>query len=137
MSDSGSVQLVRRLVAEVPALRRLYAIHTADNDELLPHVFMGDVTRFVMASEGFSSEEDPIERSREESRRNVDEILKILEKGMLTRDEGVQNLIVVSFLENLDFEAEGFPDFASRMGPNLAEQLAVLEKWFSKKENEG
>jgi len=40
--------LIERLLASVPDLRGVYDEHISDNDELLPHVFFGDVTRFAI-----------------------------------------------------------------------------------------
>ena len=40
--------IVNRLLTEVPELRPLYDEHLHGNDEFLPHVFFGDVTRYVM-----------------------------------------------------------------------------------------
>lgn len=40
-------QLVTRLIGDAPALAPRLEDHLVDNGELLPHVFMGDVTRFV------------------------------------------------------------------------------------------
>jgi hypothetical protein len=39
---------VGRLLQVLPELKSTYEQHLADNDLLLPHVFMGDVTRFVI-----------------------------------------------------------------------------------------
>ena len=40
-------QFIEYVLAKVPQLRAVHSEHLKDNDELLPHVFMGDVTRFL------------------------------------------------------------------------------------------
>jgi len=45
-----NVRFVQDLVFAIPELKPLLANHLADNDELLPHVFIGDLTRFVVTT---------------------------------------------------------------------------------------
>jgi len=65
--------------------------HVADYDELLPHVFMGEVSRYV-ASEAECTQQ----------------IVEYLEQRFRERNEDIQELIAVSFVENFprreDFE---------------------------------
>jgi hypothetical protein len=39
---------IEEMLRKVPELRPYYQEHLVDYDELLPHDFMGDVTRYVM-----------------------------------------------------------------------------------------
>ncbi len=44
------VTFMTELVAQIPELEPLYSEHMQDNfGEMLPHVLMGDVTRFAVA----------------------------------------------------------------------------------------
>lgn len=40
---------IEHLLRIIPELKQAYDEHLVDNDVLLPHVFMGDVTRFIIA----------------------------------------------------------------------------------------
>ena len=75
------------LVQKVPLLAALMKEHLEYYDELIPHVFMGDVSRYVI--------------SHREGREQVGDFL-----DQCFRDYGddIQNLIAVSFLENLESE---------------------------------
>ena len=47
---SATAHFVEHLLSKFPDLQPIDDSHMADNGELLPHVFMGSVTRFVVAS---------------------------------------------------------------------------------------
>lgn len=76
-------ELVRRFNELAPLLQE----HVADYDEILPHVFMGDVTRYVLS--GTPQRE---------------ELLRHLNDALRNGGEEIQNLIAVSFVENLESE---------------------------------
>ena len=46
---TNPVSFVEELLRVVPELQPAYDAHLNDNTTLLPHVFMGDLTRFVIA----------------------------------------------------------------------------------------
>jgi hypothetical protein len=106
--DTTAHLLVTKLVGEALALRPFLDDHVAFNNELLPHVFFGDVTRFVVS--GFA--EHP------ERRADTEKILVVLEEAMGSPDEDVQNLVSVSFCEKL----------LGGMGPRLRAELAKYEQ---------
>jgi hypothetical protein len=121
MNDSTAL-LVRMLVEKFPGLSELYRKHLTDNfGELLPHVFFGDFTRYVVSLYlGCTGE------SEDSNVRTVGEILECLENAYETGDEQVQELISVSFLENLPRPGETGSEIRKRMGPHLTEQLSVI-----------
>lgn len=84
--DDPSEVLIRDLATRFDGLKALLAEHVEDNDEILPHVFMADVTRWV---EGGAADS---ERAA---------VLDQLEQEYGGDDVGVRELITVSFLENL------------------------------------
>jgi hypothetical protein len=110
------------LLATVPELRSLYDEHLHDNDEPLPHVFLGDVTRYVMQLvRAIDSTHDvglpgPLVR-----------VLSFLEKAMISSDARVQELVSVSFLENLDSADDGYMSLMVLLGPNLRRQLEAYD----------
>lgn len=115
---------VHSLVALVPGLKTLYDEHISEYDELLPHVFFGDLTRHVVAlwsSAGTHPSAGP-------ARSELQAILSDLEKGMESPDTDIQELIAVSFLENLDFSDPILNGFESQLGPQLRRELANMRK---------
>jgi hypothetical protein len=109
---------VERVVHEVPAIESRFLAHLEHNNlELLPHLFFGDLTRFVVS--GFSDEP--------ERRGDAEKILVLLEEAMGSPDEAVQNLVSVSFCENLLGE-KPLDAIRASMGPRLRAELAMYEQ---------
>jgi hypothetical protein len=75
------------LIEQVPDIRTVLADHLNDNGELLPHVFLGDLTRYVL-SNGSS-------KTR---------VVALLEESFQRLGPEVEDLISVSFVENLETE---------------------------------
>jgi hypothetical protein len=115
---SGDVAFVQHLVSAAPVLAPIYEEHLRDNfNELLPHVFFGDVTRFVIS--GFSD--------RPARRKDAEKILALLEQAMASPTEEVLNVLSVSFCENL--LGEGPLDaIRATLGPKLRAELAYYEQ---------
>jgi hypothetical protein len=114
MSESSEL-FVRNTVSIFPELRQLFDEHMRDNfDQMLPHIFFGDVTRWFDAR----LVDDP----------NDPEAIRLsqyLESIYDVAPEDVQNVIYVSFVENLETNGPG----AHVLGPQLraaAEELGVL-----------
>lgn len=80
-----TIGLCESLVRHCPDLSALLAGHKNDYDELLPNVFLGDVTRYVLA--------DGKERRQ---------IVAFLNQSLSSGDPDVENLVAVSFVENLE-----------------------------------
>ncbi len=122
--EQPTERFVHDLVNKIPALRRLLDEHVSDNDALLPHVFMGDLTRFVVQSyKGGYQQESP-----ENDIGDLPCILSHLEQGMMSRNKEVQELVAVSFLENLDESDKSLRDLESMLGPALANELSKLRQ---------
>jgi hypothetical protein len=101
-------QFLTLLQSEVPELAPTVREHLADNDELLPHVLMGDVTRFALAT-----------RDGDVLRR----LCAAFEAGLATDSDDVGELLSVSFLENLDPDDDRATRLEAHFGPQLkAEQ---------------
>jgi len=89
-----TVSFVSSMVARFPSLYRLLEDHIRDNaGEVLPHVFFGEVTRYVLSL---------LVAARGEPRRElIGDVLSYLEEAYAAGDEELRELISVSFLENL------------------------------------
>ena len=81
--------LMRDLIAAAPEVDAVLQEYLADNDELLPHLLFGDVTRWL--DDGGP---DPA-------------VLAVLDHHIGAGDDVVQNVLAASFLENLIAGAPG------------------------------
>ena len=101
-------QLFQHIAEVVPSFAPVLSEHLQDNSELLPHVLMSDLLRFVGAridQHGQIADE-------------VATILDILEDEVSGDDADTVNAIAVSFLENIEAEPF-FSKLYARLGPKL------------------
>jgi len=109
---STNASFIEALLRRVPNLKPVYDEHLAANDTLLPHVFMGDVTRFAI-----------VEAEKPGSRGSLATLLGHFEDGLRTGSDEVRELIVVSFVENLMGETTGLKALKPLMGPSLKTEV--------------
>ena len=119
------IAFVEDLVHRFPNLRPLYEEHVSDFDEILSHVFFGDVTRYVvdLFLRWQAGAEDP--DGAEKELRNL---LQFLEDSYRDDHGGdIDELIAVSFLEALPRPQEepGW-EIRSLIGPEMTKQLHVI-----------
>ena len=120
---SATHRFIDFLISQVSELRPVLDEHLRNNDQLLPHVFMGDLTRFVVDLHAES-----LQKTAEASSSQIlRTILRALESGMESGDEGVKELIGVSFLENLDPDSLNYAQLKLLLGEELLKQLAMYE----------
>jgi hypothetical protein len=112
--------LIDALAAHSPELHRLLGEHVQDNHELLPHIFFGDVTRHF--EKLWQMRSDPIASTE------IRRILGLLEQGLATGDEEVENVIAASFIENL-FELWNDPELEALIGPKMKSELKKMREW--------
>ena len=110
-----NILFIEKLLRLIPQLNSIYEEHLADNNTLLPHVFMGDVTRFVVAESG-----------KLKSRRPLFQLLQCLEEELENGAEETQEMIVVSFVENLADESLALSLLRPHMGPKLTAAVDVI-----------
>ena len=115
-----TIDLVDRLVRRVPALEPLLREHLADNfGEVLPHLFFGELTRYVVSELGGAGD-DPRTQERKAA---LQTLLDELEEGFANGGEEVAELICVSFLENLPRKGEEGDVVRDLLGPRLKSEL--------------
>jgi hypothetical protein len=107
-----------RLRAGVPGFDHVYDEHVADYDGVLPHVLLGDLVRFL-------SNEVTVRGAQSTALRAA---MALLERGMESPDARLQELVAVSFLENLDSTAASFPVIRGLFGPRLDQQYKQYEE---------
>lgn len=104
---------VRKLIEIEPKLEEHYRQHVADNDTLLPHVFMGDVTRYILA-----------ERARDVE--SIKRVLGFFESELASKDPAVRELIGASFVENLNGEQKARMELEQYMGSRLRREVQLI-----------
>ena len=103
------------LFYKFPILLPVLETHLKDNSgEILSHLLMGDIERWIENRERL-----------EKNNQITMEILEYLEKEY-GREEYVDNLIAVSFLEMLPSPGKEGASIRYRLGPKLTEQLKVI-----------
>jgi hypothetical protein len=118
-------RFVDDLVAAFPGLRPAFDEHLSDNfGEVLPHVFFGDLTRYVLARYRAARSEPESQRSQAQG--EVRALLNELEDAYTSRGDEVQELIAVSFLENLPRPGDDGAEIGEWLGPAMTDQLRVI-----------
>jgi hypothetical protein len=101
--------LTHDLAAVAPAVAALLREHRAEYDgDVLAHVFVADVTRWLAANGPDAA------------------VLGALERHLAGGDAEVRNVIALSFLENLE---PGDEPVRAALGPRLRAELAAMERW--------
>jgi hypothetical protein len=102
------------LISTVPELQLIYEEHIRNNDEILPHVFLGDVARFA------------VEAALDIDKQNVlKRLLECMEDGLDAGSADVRELILASFVENLLGEENAVRRLKLLMGPKM--RAAVVQ----------
>ncbi len=109
---TNNESFVKELLRKVPELENTYEQHMANNDSLLPHVLMGDVTRFVLAGAEHTQKQKSIAR-----------LLEYFEIALQSGSDEVKELIVVSFVENLIGEDRVVAVIKPFLGKHLSEAI--------------
>jgi hypothetical protein len=113
---------VRSLVEHFPSLAPLLEEHLTDNfGELLPHIFLGDVVRWVLTLMATARAEGSLAAQRE-----LRAFLSHLEDVYVGGNEELQELLSVSFLENLPRPEEDGAEIRTQLGPSLTKQLRII-----------
>src|SRR5262249_26483038 len=104
---------VEELVRIDARLADLLAEHKLDNDQALPHVFMGDVARFAGDLTKHGGPDGDA----------LDAVLGAIERAVTSGVAEVEELAVVSFLENLHQTGDGYGEIVRRLGPKSRRAL--------------
>ena len=106
---------IDRLIGAVPQLQPLREKHVEGNfGELLPHVLMGEITA------------EAVELYVRGDQGTVRRLLDFLETEAEAGHEGdVDELIAVSFVENLPYDGEPGHAITGELGPRLSEILRL------------
>ena len=103
------------LATAIPEFRPAIGEHVEVYGELLPHVLFGDLTRFVLAARA-RQDQELVQRS-----------LAFLEDAMREGDQGVRDLVAVSFVENIGPWDDAVAPFISEW-PDALRQAAEAQQ---------
>jgi hypothetical protein len=118
MTDSTA--FISSLVNSVPELELLMADHVAAFDELLPHVFMGDVSRFVLTKWHAKA------HGSDDAAAVLKAVFTRLEIASSSNSDQVDELIGVSFVENLLPDANGLECLQTFVSPEMHERYREM-----------
>lgn len=113
--STSTEAVVNQLVKDVPVLRPLLDEHVEENGELLPHVFFGRLTDWLIRSYVASPRAEPDADWRR--------VLARLERIYETGSEEVRELLYASFLELLPYPNEDGAGISTHLGPSLGADL--------------
>lgn len=112
--NASTVALSGALAYRFPALLPLLAEHLVDQEgQVLPHLFMADVERWI----------EDIVKDGNEGQEAAREVLQFLEEAFSAGDPEIEELISVSFLEHLPRPGEAGSGVRDMLGPKLSGQL--------------
>ncbi len=118
MNSAATVAFVGALVYRFGALLPLLQDHLEEQEgEVLPHLFMADVERWV---------EGEVKSGDSSRCAQVQAMLDFLEIVYSTAGEEVEELISVSFLEHLPRPGDPGCEIRRMVGPILTEQLSII-----------
>jgi hypothetical protein len=113
---------VAEMANHFPSLGPVLTVHKEDNFRtILPHVFLGDVTRWVVGLVAVATAAEILR-----NRKQLTSVLSYLEDAYNAGDEELQELISVSFLENLPRPGERGSEVRQMVGSALSAQLKVI-----------
>jgi hypothetical protein len=112
---SSTRNFIDLLIDEFPQLGPLREEYLTQFSEMLPHVFFGFLTEWL------------VNEYRADPQRGPDAVwrrlLDRLEQGYRTGDPDVQDLLAASFVENLPYPDEPGGDIVEHLGPSLKDHV--------------
>jgi len=116
---ADDVALVGGLCLEFSELRGLLQRHLDDYDGLLPHLFLADVTRWLVARRMESGAKDPLLRA----------VLAFLENQFESGGAHIKELLAVSVLETLPLKGEAGSEIRDQLGSAMSEHVRLYLTW--------
>jgi len=117
-------ELFDQLVQAAPAFGVVRREHMTDNGELLSHVLMGDVLRFLESH--FSGK--PCVGAEPPTADQVRAALQVLDRGLAEGDEDTDNAISVSFVESIE-HTHFYLQLEPFLGPEIRKEIQRQKDW--------
>jgi hypothetical protein len=119
-------ELFQRIVDVAPGFEAVRAEHLHGFGELLPHLLMADLLRYVALALGAPDKLYGL--AAPPSEQEVSAILAVLDRGLAEGDAATDNAIAVSFVEYLWGEPY-YPQLEPMLGPGLRGELQRQRDW--------
>ncbi|MFF2061439.1 hypothetical protein ACFVWZ_06490 [Streptomyces sp. NPDC058200] len=119
--EDKEVAFVDDLVSAFPELQDDYETHVYNNDGVLAHLFLWDVTQRVV--ESFRNQDDDAPDWRAVLSFLED---RFLEEQTAGKDSVVDSLITTAFLWNLPFPGSPGHEISSHLGPTLTRRFQEM-----------
>jgi hypothetical protein len=115
----GTERFATEIANHFRSLGPVLAEHKRDNfGSILPHVFLWDVTRWIVGLVTVATTAEVLRNKKE-----LTSVLSYLERAYRSGDEELQELISVSFLEHLPRPGERGAEIRQMVGSALSAQL--------------
>jgi hypothetical protein len=111
------LELFTAIGTAAPGFKSVMAEHLADNGELLPHLLMSDLLRYIGRSFKSNGNNDPAP-----SRSEITAVLALLDTAAVSGSEETKNAIAVSFCEHVETETF-FPQLRGLLGLGLRRHM--------------
>lgn len=114
---SEGVAFVSNIANRIPALLPLLQEHLSDqSNEILPHVLMADITRWILSRVHDHGIKDEV----------VQKFVSALEEAFHGGSNQIDELIAASFLENLPHAGQAGAEIRTLLGPRLRKQMDII-----------
>jgi hypothetical protein len=122
----NEAELFQCIVDVAPGFEAVRAEHLRENEELLPHLLMADLLRYVSLALGAPDTLHGL--AIPPSEQEVSAIFAVLEGCLAEGDSATVNAIAVSFVENLWGEPY-YPRLEPLLGPELRAEVQRQRDW--------
>jgi hypothetical protein len=99
----------------------IYKEHRESFGEILPDIFFGELTRWMLCLLEPATGPTTLER-----RQKLRDVLEVLETAYAEGDEEIREFLSASFLENLPKTGETGREIRSMLGPHLSQELRAI-----------
>jgi hypothetical protein len=117
-------QFFSEVVRASPSFETVRADHLVFYGEFLGHVLIADLWRFLASH--YSGE--LVEGAKAPSEREIQEVFRLVERGLLEGDGDTENMIAVSFIEGCEGE-DWYGNLAPYFGDAMKAELLRQEAW--------
>ena len=119
-------ELFEHISSASPSFAAVRSEHLLDSSELLPHVLMGKLVRYVGAY--FGKERSPAPASLME----LQAVLALLDQAAQSGNSETVNALAVSFVEHIETEPF-FPSLEPLLGPALRAEFKSQQEWYARR----
>jgi hypothetical protein len=118
------IELFSAIEKVAPSFRSVAAEHIADNGELLPHLLMADLLRYI------GSHFEPSNTNKGPTKQELLAVLELLDTATVSATEETKNAIAVSFCEHIETEPF-FSGLRPLLGLGLRRHIRAFNEFYA------